>query len=43
MRDLPAVLLTVSLSLPAALWAAEKDVPPPLTDEHWNSAHTISF
>ena len=43
MRDLPAVLLTISLSAPAALWAGDTDVPPPLTDEHWNSAHTISF
>lgn len=37
------MILAAVLLIPVALGAGEKDVVSPLTDEHWNAAHTLSF
>jgi hypothetical protein len=36
-------MLAPLLLLPAVLAAGDKDVPPPLVEEHWNESHTLSF
>jgi hypothetical protein len=43
LKDLQAVILAAVLLIPVALGAGEKDVVSPLTDEHWNAAHTLSL
>ena len=43
MKGVQAVILVAVFSTPAALQAGSKEAVPPLTDEHWNASHTLSF
>jgi hypothetical protein len=43
LKDLQAVILAAVWLSPVALGAGEKEAASPLTDEHWNAAHTVSF
>jgi hypothetical protein len=36
-------ILASLLVLPTVLAAGDKDVPPPLVEEHWNEAHSLGF